>query len=591
MFSKLLSHKSNISRTLCLLVAIAVLGFPQQGYSADHSVAKKTKVYQNGVVAADHPLASAAGTVILKAGGNVVDAAVATSFALSVLRPASCGLGGGGFMVIWDAEQQKSVVIDYRERAPTAATPEMYAKLPGNNAERSLASRQGPLAVAVPGTVAGLCYAVKKYGKLDLKTVMQPAIMLAKRGVPINDHMRSIQSTMLTRIKIGTLNTKQFSTLIKDYLNQGKPWKDQDRFFSPQLKSLELIAEQGRSGFYEGPVADAMVALCGKQNGGILTHQDLVDTQPIIRKPLSTTFEGYTILTMPPPSSGGVAIIESFNMIHALEAEKIIPSFAKMEYHSPLQIHLLTEVMKHAFADRAEYLGDMDFVPVPVQRLTNQKYANQLASRIDAKKTKSLNEYGRYIPPEDGGTSHLSVMDARGNAVACTETINLTFGSYVVIPKYGIVMNNEMDDFAAIPGKPNAFGLLQSKANEIEPGKKPLSSMSPTIATKNGKAVFSAGASGGPRIISSTLQVLLNLIIFGMNPEQAVESPRIHHQWMPEDLLLEKGLFEQVADRLKPFGHIVKMSSGLAATQAVSRQPDGLRGHSDSRKHGAAAGF
>jgi gamma-glutamyltranspeptidase / glutathione hydrolase len=333
------------------------------------------------------------------------------------------------------------------------------------------------------------------------------------------------------------------------------------------------------------------VALCGKQHGGILTLQDLKDTQPIVRKPLSTTFNGYTILTMPPPSSGGVAIIESFNMLHALETRQLHTSFAKLKYQSPQQIHLLTEVMKHAFADRAEYLGDMDFVPVPVKRLTKQKYASQLASRIDTKKTKSMKEYGRYLSPRDAGTSHYSVMDARGNAVACTETINLTFGSHVVIPKYGIVMNNEMDDFAAISGKPNAFGLIQSKANEIEPGKKPLSSMSPTIAIKDGKAVFSAGASGGPRIISSTLQVLLNLIVFGMHPKQAVESPRIHHQWMPNDLLLEKKLFDQVGEKLKAFGHATKKSSSLAATQAVSRQADGLRGHSDSRKHGAAAGY
>lgn len=573
------------------MLVFVVLETPQQGFSAGSPDNQNKNLYQNGVVAADHPLASAAGTVILKAGGNVVDAAVATSFALSVLRPASCGLGGGGFMVIWDADQQKSVVIDYRERAPAAATPDMYAKLPGNDAHRKYASRQGPLAVAVPGTVAGLCYAVKKYGKLDLKTVMQPAIMMAKKGVPIDQHMRSVQKTMLTRFENGTLNSERFSVLIDEYLNQGKLWKDHDRFFSPQLKTLELIAENGWSGFYEGPVADAIVARCGKQNGGILTHQDLLNTQPVIRKPLSTTFNGYTILTMPPPSSGGIAIIESLNMIQALEKRQSKPVFAKQDYHSPQQIHFLTEVMKHAFADRAEYLGDMDFFPVPVQRLTNQNYASQLASRIDAAKTKPLKEYGRYLPPRDGGTSHYSVMDVKGNSVACTETINLTFGSHVVIPKYGIVMNNEMDDFAAIPGKPNAFGLIQSKANEIEPGKKPLSSMSPTIAVKDGKAIFSAGASGGPRIISSTLQVLLNMIVFGMNPEQAVESPRIHHQWMPDGLLLENQLFDQVGDKLKPFGHTVKKSSSLAATQAVSRQPDGLRGHSDSRKHGAATGY
>tara|TARA_R110002111_G_scaffold259308_1_gene329245 strand:+ start:51897 stop:53672 length:1776 start_codon:yes stop_codon:yes gene_type:complete len=591
MFLNVLSHKSYVNKALCFTFVSAVLGASQPGFSADPPLDQKNRVYEQAVVAADHPLASAAGIVILKAGGNVVDAAVASSFALSVLRPASCGLGGGGFMVIWDAEQQKSVVIDYRERAPAAATPDMYAKLPGNEEQRKLASRQGPLAVAVPGTVAGLCYAVKEYGKLDLKTVMQPAILMAKRGVRINDHMRTIQSSMLERIKKGSLDPNQFSALIDEYLNHGKPWKDQDRFFSPQLKALELIAENGRAGFYEGPVADALVAVCGKQNGGLLTHQDLIETQPIIRKPLTTTFNGYTILTMPPPSSGGIAIVESFNMIHALENPLMNQSFTKLDYHSPQQIHLLTEVMKHAFADRAEYLGDMDFVPVPIERLTDQKYASQLASRIDAKKTKSLKDYGRYLPPQDGGTSHLSVLDAAGNAVACTETINLTFGSYVVVPEYGIVMNNEMDDFAAISGKPNAFGLIQSQANEIEPGKKPLSSMSPTIAVKDGKAVFSAGASGGPRIISSTLQVLLNMIVFGMHPEQAVEAPRIHHQWMPDELLLEKDLFKQVGDKLQQFGHATKKSSSLAATQAVSRQPDGLRGHSDSRKHGVAAGY
>jgi gamma-glutamyltranspeptidase/glutathione hydrolase len=590
MLLKHIKCKPLLNNVLCILISSLILFSPQAGHAAEPAAPTDEKVYEQAVVAADHPLASAAGLAILKAGGNVVDAAVATSFALTVLRPASCGLGGGGFMVIWNAKDQQATVIDYRERAPAAATHNMYAKLPGTDKQRQLASRQGPLAVAVPCTVAGLSYAVKEYGTLDLKTVMLPAIQLARRGVPINEHMRSVQKGMLARIKNGTLNPDEFKTLVDEYLNHGKPWKEDARFYSPQLKTLELIAEYGRDGFYQGAVAEAMVAACGKSAGGILTLEDLKATQPIIRKPLSTNFDGYQILTMPPPSSGGIAIIESFNIIKALEKQTLKHPFGKLKYHSPEEIHLLTEVMKHAFADRAEYLGDADFVPVPIDRLTSGSYASELARRIDPQQTKSIKEYGRYIPPQDGGTSHFSVMDAQGNAVACTETINLTFGSYVVIPKYGIVMNNEMDDFAAISGKPNAFGLIQGKANEIEPGKKPLSSMSPTIAVKDGKAVFSAGASGGPRIISSTLQVLLNMIVFGMTPTQAVDAPRIHHQWVPEDLLLEPELFGQAGEKLKRFGHSTKKSSGLAASQAVSRQPDGLRGHSDPRKHGAAAG-
>ncbi|MEQ8852984.1 gamma-glutamyltransferase [Gimesia sp.] len=591
MLLKLLKCKPLLNNVLCILISSLILFRPQAGRAADPAAPTDEKLYEQAVVAADHPLASAAGLAILKTGGNVVDAAVATSFALTVLRPASCGLGGGGFMVIWNAKDHKATVIDYRERAPAAATPDMYAKLPGTDKQRQLASRQGPLAVAVPCTVAGLSYAVKEYGTLDLKTVMLPAIQLARRGVPINEHMRSVQKGMLARIKNGTLNPDEFKTLVDEYLNHGKPWKEDARFYSPQLKTLELIAEYGRDGFYQGAVAEAIVNACGKSAGGILTLEDLKATQPIIRKPLSTNFDGYQILTMPPPSSGGIAIIESFNMIKALEQQTLKHPFGKLKYHSPEEIHLLTEVMKHAFADRAEYLGDADFVPVPIDRLTSGTYASELARRIDPQQTKSMKDYGRYVPPQDGGTSHFSVMDAQGNAVACTETINLTFGSYVVIPKYGIVMNNEMDDFAAISGKPNAFGLIQGKANEIEPGKKPLSSMSPTIAVKDGKAVFSAGASGGPRIISSTLQVLLNMIVFGMTPTQAVDAPRIHHQWVPEDLLLEPELFDQAGEKLKRFGHSTKQSSGLAASQAVSRQPDGLRGHSDPRKHGAAAGY
>ncbi len=548
------------------------------------------QVYHSVVVAADHPLASRAGVEVLRQGGNVVDAAVATSFALSVVRPASCGIGGGGFMLIWNAEKQQAVALDYRERAPKKASRDMFVDPADPKKARGDLSRKGHLAIAAPGSVAGLCFAQKHYGSLDLKAVLAPAIRLARGGIALDVHARNGQKSTLRSFAAHRDYRGRFGALYEKYLNNGTLWKPTDRFKSPQLTVLELIAAKGADGFYQGPVAEALVAE-SRRGGGLLTMEDLASTKPVVRQPVRGKFDRLDVLGMPPPSSGGIALLEILNMLAAYERTHPESRLEKLGHNSPEYLHLLTETMKHAFADRAEFLGDADFAHVPIQRLTSRRYAERLAARIDSRKTKPLKAYGRFLPVDDGGTSHFSIIDAAGNAVACTETINTGFGSYVVEPKFGIVLNNQMDDFAAVPGQPNLFGLIQSEANAVAPGKKPLSSMSPTIVLEDGKAVHVLGASGGPRIISSTLQVLLNLTRFRMTPAEAVRHPRIHHQWLPNTLSMEKGLIEQCREPLEQRGHVVQLQGSLAVTQAASRSPEGVCGASDPRKGGQAAGF
>tara|TARA_R110002072_G_scaffold303099_1_gene493449 strand:- start:167270 stop:168982 length:1713 start_codon:yes stop_codon:yes gene_type:complete len=542
--------------------------------------------WKQAAVAADHPLASEAGVEMLRQGGNVVDAAVAVGFALSVLRPGSSGMGGGGFMVIWDAKNQRAIALDYRERAPLAATRNMYAQ------GGSEASQRGALAVAVPGHVRGLCHALKKYGTLPLSTVLQPAIRLAKDGVTLDAHELAVRQS---KVQSARKLSKEFSDLWKEYLSSGelsttsddettRPWK------SPQLPALELLASDGVDAFYQGPIAESIVRHI-QSRGGILTLEDFRQMDVVERRPLSSDFDDMQIVAMPPPSSGGVAIIECLNILTWLEKNKLNGRLESLGHNSSKYLHILTEALKHSFADRATWLGDPDFVDIPVSRLTSPEYAARLGQRISLSGTRPLRDYGRYLPVDDGGTSHFSIIDAAGNAVACTETINTVFGSWEVDPKFGIVLNNEMDDFAARPGEPNAFGLVQSEASAVGPRRKPLSSMSPTILIRDGKAVFVAGASGGPRIISSTLQVLLNMTRFKMSPTEALSKPRIHHQWLPETLLLESPLDTTVAEKLQSFGHETARRDNLAVSQAARLTSKGIEAASDSRKHGRAAGF
>lgn len=543
--------------------------------------------HEHAVVAADHPLASEAGVEMLRQGGNVVDAAVATAFTLSVVRPESSGLGGGGFMVIWNADEQQGVALDYRERAPLAATRDMFVSPEENGGAGS--SQRGGIAVAVPGEVAGLLFALEQYGTLSREQVLAPALRATRQPIAIDPMMRGSQAEVLGDFMEDAALQETFPALFELYLNRGLP-RDDAAFRSPLGPVLERIAAQGASGFYEGEVAADIVSEV-QRRGGIIVEKDFRDVGPVVREPLRGELNDCSILTMPPPSSGGIALVETLKIIAAWDERHPDARLRGFERNSADYVHLLTEAFKHAFADRAQYLGDADFVDVPIERLTSDANAAALAARIALQQTFPPEHYGRFAPADDAGTSHFSVIDSRGNAVACTATINTTYGSYVVTPRYGIVLNNEMDDFTAVPGEPNAFGLIQSEANAVEAGKKPLSSMTPTILLKDGRASHVAGASGGPRIITATLQVLLNMAWFGDSPAEAVAAPRFHHQWLPDQLLLERDLPDSLVEELQSRGHEIARRGQLAAAQAAASSEEGVRGGSDPRKGGEPAGW
>ena len=540
--------------------------------------------FARAAVAADHPAAAVAGAEVLRAGGNAVDAAVATSLALSVVRPYSCGLGGGGFLVYWDATRSEAHALDYRERAPAAARREMFVGDPES-------SRRGGKAVAVPGTVAGLCLAHDRWGTLPRSAVFAPAVRLAETGVPLDDHDRARRATFIAEFERSPALKTRFAAFWRDYLFGGDLPSANERRPSPQAGILAKIAAEGPTAFYHGSAA-ADLAAAVRNAGGNMTAADLAAYEPQFVEPLRGRFDGYDLIAMPPPSSGGVAILETLNVLTAYERRS-----GRVRLNSAAGRHVLVEALKHAFADRAAYLGDpydarRNGTPLPTERLTSAAHAEELAAKIDPTRTFPPTYYGRITAAVDGGTSHLSVIDAAGNAVACTETINLEFGSLVVVPETGVVLNDEMDDFAAIPNEPNAFGLIQSEANAVGPGRVPLSSMSPTIALRDGRAVLAAGASGGPKIITATLQTLLNRLRRGMTPAAAIAAPRLHHQWVPDRVEVEPGLFDDARRELEPLGHAVVEWAGLGVVQAVAREPGGtLDAAADPRKGGGVAGF
>jgi len=545
---------------------------------------------KQGMIVSANPLASQAGLAMLQQGGNAVDAAVATTFAISVVEPYSAGIGGGGFLLLRVGKTGEVKALDFRERAPLAATAKMYLDASGK--ARPQASTEGYLAVGVPGTVAGLAEVHRQYGKLPWKTVVQPAIALAKKGFVVTPKLSAA---------IARSPTLQTNLAIRQiFLPQGKPPEIGETLIQTDLaKTLSAIAQDPRS-FYTGSIATA-IAQDMATNGGIITQQDLQQYRPIWRAPVCGNFQfarTARVCSMPPPSSGGVHLLQMLNLLSGTIGGA---SLKTLGWHHPDALHWMVESMRIAYADRAQFLGDPDFVKVPVAALISPAYAEKRRVEIDLGKARSSNEVKPADPAllkrlsgkESADTSHLSVVDQAGNAVSLTFTINLGFGAQVVAAGTGIVLNNEMDDFAIAPNTPNAFGLVGGTANAIAPRKTPLSSMTPTIVTENGQIRLVAGAPGGSTIITTVLQIVLNVLVYDMDARVAVAAPRLHHQWLPDKLMVEKQGFDPLTlAELRRRGHTIEERSGWGNATIILRTSDGwLEGAADPRGEGAAAGF
>ena len=533
---------------------------------------------KNGMVASEQGLATQVGLDILKQGGNAIDAAVAVGFALAVVLPNAGNIGGGGFMVLHDDKTGKDVAIDFREIAPAKASRDMYLDNQGNVIDgKSLFTHD---ASGVPGTVAGMEYALKKWGTMPLSKVLEPAIKLADKGFIVSD----VLAQTLKEEK-STLGKWSASKAI--FFKNGEPLKSGDLLVQKDLaKSLRLIAKQGAKAFYQGEIA-TKIAKEMQSHGGTMTLEDLKAYKVVERQPIIGDYRGYKVVTMPPPSSGGVHLIEILNMLEHYPIKEDGVNSAK-------NIHHMAESMKLAYADRSEYLGDPDFVKIPVTGLTSKAYANERVKTIDDNKARLSSNIkpGKPQPYESDQTTHFSVMDKAGNAVAVTYTLNLNFGSGIVVEGTGILLNNEMDDFSVKPGVPNAFGLVGGAANAIEAKKRPLSSMTPTIVMKNNKPWLVTGSPGGARIITTVLQSVVNTIDHEMNPAEAIITPRVHHQWLPDELRVEEGISPDTIKLLQDKGHNVVTKAPMGRIQIIQADDSGFYGYSDPRNpDGKTLGF
>jgi gamma-glutamyltranspeptidase / glutathione hydrolase len=527
---------------------------------------------QHAMVASDAPLASQAGVEILQHGGNAVDAAVAVGFALAVVFPEAGNIGGGGYMVIRMADG-RTAALDYREVAPLAASRDMYLDEQGNLTNKSVV---GPLASGVPGAIAGLTTALAKYGTMSLADVMAPAIRYAEQGFVVGEPFaRSLASNARLIGQFGGARV---------FLPDGKPLAVGTRLVQPDLaQTLHRIAEQGAPGFYTGKTAQ-LIADEMHRDGGIITTEDLGQYKPVWREPVKSTYRGYTLLTMPPSSSGGITVTETLNI---LEGFAPVPPFGSAEY-----AHVLGSAYQRAFIDRNEKLADPAFASVPMQQLTDKAYAQKLRATIGHDRATPTSSVAKTMR-EGMETTHYSVADAQGNAVATTTTLNALYGSGVYVRGGGFFLNDEMDDFAAAPGKPNMFGLVQGEANAIQPGKRMLSAMSPTIVLdRDGGLLLVVGSRGGPRIITSTSQVILNVLDQHMILSDAVSAPRIHHQALPDSLAYERnGLAPAVLDSLRQMGYGLEPIGGVGLINAIMRVRGGYEGMSDPRSSGRPVGY
>jgi len=570
-------------------VALLVAAGPARG------AAPAPAVGMHGMVVAAERNAAEAGLAMLRAGGNAIDAAVATSFVLGVTEPYHSGIGGGGLLLIHLADGE-DVALDARETAPAAATPDMFVA-PGVP-ER--ASQIGPLAVATPGLVAGLALAEERWGTLPLSKVLAPAIRLAEDGFPISVRHAAILDYWRSSGLAARFPETAAIQLPPEALAATAPIAPGWRLVQKELAAtLRRLAREGPDAFYRGPIG-AAIAADVQRRGGILTAEDLASYQPKLREPLRGSYRGYEVISFPPPSSGGVALIEMLNILEGFD-------LAPLGAGSSASLHRVAEAMKLAFADRAAYLGDTDFVSVPVAGLVSKPYADKLRAEILPPRWRrapwtwgrdevAIHVTGPGTPPvEDHGTTHLSVADAAGNAVAITQTINLIFGSGITAAATGVVLNNEMDDFSVARNRPNAFGLVDTRGmNAVAPGKRPLSSMTPAIVLRDGKVRLVTGSPGGPRIISTVLLSILGVLDYGMDVETAVAAPRIHQQWVPDLLYVEPAIPADVLDGLRRRGHQVKVEKeNWSSAQAIAIDPKtGWQlGGSDPRSDGLAVGY
>ncbi|WP_396621314.1 gamma-glutamyltransferase [Marinobacter sp. W-8] len=533
-----------------------------------------------GMVATSHTLATEVALKVLQDGGNAIDAAVTAGFALAVTQPRSGNIGGGGFLVYSPGNGDAPEAIDYRETAPAAATETMFQDQDGNVvSERSRFSHK---AAGVPGTVAGLALALERHGTLNLSQALAPAIRLAREGFVVPHRFTEGLEQARDRLERWPATRATF------YKKDGSAPQPGEVFRQPELAdTLQRIAEQGVKGFYEGETAQLIVAEM-QRGEGLITLEDLRNYEPAVRQPVHGTYRGFDIYSMSPPSSGGTHIVQILNILEDYP-------IGEWGHNSANTIHHMAEAMKLAYADRSEYLGDTDFVAVPLEGLTSKGYADQLRTSIKADKARPASEIapGKPGPRESPETTHFSVVDRWGNAVSNTYTINFSYGSGITVAGAGFLLNNEMDDFSAKPGVPNAYGLIGGEANKVEPGKRMLSSMSPTIVRKDDRNFLVTGSPGGSRIITTTLQVIMNVLDHNMNIQTAVSAPRIHHQWLPDEIRVEQGISPDTLDLLRARGHTINTGSAMGAIQSILIGEDGtLYGGADPRRStSSATGF
>jgi len=577
--------RRTILASLALVAASLASAAAQEGRSSYKPITPGT--YQSvhaeyGLVVAQEKISARIGAEILKRGGNAIDAAVATGFAMAVTYPRAGNIGGGGFMLIHlvktNEKPSEDIAIDYRETAPAATTRDMFLGTDGK--PDTAKSRDSALGIGVPGTVAGLALALEKHGsgKFTLAELLRPAIALARDGYVVTDDLADTLPQWYRRLAKWPASASIFARPDGSSLREG------DKLVQADLAAtLSLIAEQGPRGFYQGPVGDKL-AKAITAAGGIVTTDDLKSYAAVVRTPVRGTYRGYDIVSMPQPSSGGVVLLETLNILEGFP-------MADMTQGSAPSLHLLIEAMKRGYADRARYLGDPSFVNAPIAALTSKDYAAKLRAGIDlAHATPSSDLRAATLQPREGNnTTHYSVVDSFGNAVANTYTLNFSYGVGLVAEGTGVLLNNELDDFTAAPGAANAFGLVGYEANLPGPGKRPLSSMSPTIVLKDGKPVLVTGSPGGSRIISTVLQMIVNVLDYKMDVADAVAAPRLHHQWLPDEVRVEPGFAGEVLDALREKGHRVVESMGYSSANSILVTSNGLLGAPDPRTRGAEA--